>query len=338
MSKCDLSIRLEEKDLIYRPGDTVRGEVVVEVNEPCSCKELALWCGWRTHGKGNRAEGVKERLVLFQGEMRPGTSQRYPFEFKAGTGPATYHGKLLNVDWYVQARADIPWAIDPKAEADFVLAAGEEGEYDFGPGYRPPAELYLAADKGLGCKIFIFSLLAAVGAILLVALGSEGCFPIGFGVLLMVVGVAGLLGTLWRGIAQKKLGVPEVRIGASTARPGDMVPVSIKLRPRGVVRLEAVTAELRGTEVVVSGSGTNKTTHKNVFHQAKETLDPGGRELPAGEELVIGGVVQVPEKAPPTFAASDNDLGWVIEVHIGIAGWPDWKREYPIAVRPGVVE
>jgi hypothetical protein len=334
MSKCDLSIRLEDPDLVRRPGDVLKGEVTVEVIEACTCRELALTCGWRTHGKGNRAEGVKEKAVLFQGEWPPGMPQRYPFEFKVPRGPATYHGKLLNVDWVLRARADIPWAIDPKAEADFLVAAEEEGEYDYGPTYKPPAELYVAADKGLGCKLTVFGLFAAIGAAVLLAFWSQGCFPVVFGSIFLVAGLGAILGALWRGIAQKKLGVPEVRIGASTARPGDMVPVSVKIRPRAPVRLEGVTAELRGTEVVVSGSGTNRTTHRHVFHQAKETLDPGGRELPPGEELTIGGVVQVPGQAPPTFSASDNDLRWVVEVHIGIAGWPDWKREYPVSIRP----
>ncbi len=334
MSKCDLSILLEEKGRVYRPGETVRGELAVEVNAPCACKALTVSCRWRTHGKGNRAEGPEDRRVLFQGELLPGMTPRYPFEFAVPRGPATYRGKLLNVDWYVAARADIPWALDPKAEAEFLLEAGDVEEYDFGPRYQPPAQAFMAAEKGLGCKIAFISVFVLVGAIVMWAFASVSWFPFLFGAVFFTVGILGILGVLWRGIAQKKLGVPEVRIGTSVARPGGKIPLSVAIKPRAPVRLEGVHAELRGWEEVVSGSGTNKTTHRNVFHQAKATLDAGGREAAAGEGMDLEGELEVPPEAPPTFAASDNQVKWAITVHIGIAGWPDWKREYPIAVRP----
>ncbi|MCP4500914.1 MAG: hypothetical protein GY822_13215 [Deltaproteobacteria bacterium] len=40
-------------------------------------------------------------------------------------GPLTYRGELLNVDWFLKARADIPWALDPKAELVFVVQRAE---------------------------------------------------------------------------------------------------------------------------------------------------------------------------------------------------------------------
>jgi len=335
MSKCDLSIRLEDADRVHRPGERVRGELSVEVNAPCRCSALTVSCRWRTHGRGNRDQGMEDPQVLFQGELAPGMSQRYPFEFTVPPGPATYHGKLLNVDWYVMARADIPWAIDPKAEAEFLVEATEVENYDFGTSYAPPEQLYRSAEKGLGCKFaFLGVFLVAGGLILGVGAAAGEVIAVIVGGIFMSISALAILGLFWRGIAQRKLGAPEVRIGASVARPGDMVPVSITIRPRAALKLEGVTAALRCSEVVVSGSGTNKHTHRQVLHQSEAAFDPGGRELPAGEEVVAGGVVEIPPGAPPTFAAPENKLEWVIALRIGIAGWPDWKRDYPVSVRP----
>jgi hypothetical protein len=43
----------------------------------------------------------------------------------------------------------------------------------------------------------------------------------------------------------------------------------------------------------------------------------------------------IPQPVPWSFSASDNDLKWVIEVHIDVAGWPDWKSHFPIWMAPG---
>lgn len=334
MSRCDLSINLEDRGLVRHPGEVLRGEVAVEVNSACACRKLTLTCAWRAHGRGNRTEGVKGETVLFQGEWQPGMPQRYPFEIPVPSGLATYHGKLLNVDWVLRARADIPWAIDPKAEADFLLEVPDGGDYDFGPGYRPPAEAYKASEKGLGCKIAFGGVFVLIGAVVMAAFAAVHVIPLLVGAFFVFIGLMVILGMLWRGIAQKKLGIPEVRIGTSVARPGLKIPVFVGIKPRAAVKLEGVTAELRATEVVVSGSGTNRTTHRQVLHQAKATLDVGGREVGPGEAMDLEGELEVPPGAPPTFSAPDNELRWEIVIHIGIAGWPDWKREYPLSVRP----
>lgn len=334
MSKCDLSIRLERAPPRFLPGETVRGEVDVAVNAPCTCNDLTLWFGWRTHGKGNRTEGMVAQISLFHGEWMPGMNQSYSFEFRVPSGPATYHGKLLNVDWYLRARADIPWAIDPKAETDLLVEGGEGEEYDFGPRYQPPEEIYRKADKYLGCRVFLFSLVAAAGVIVGLFIGFRQPWGLLLAGLFLAAGAAMILHTLWRGIAERKLGTPQVRIGASVAEGGERIPLSVRIRPRAPLRLEGVVVELRGLEEVVSGSGTNRTTHRHVFHQTREILDPGGRELLPQEEVVFEGAVEIPPDAPPTFAAPDNSLQWTILLRISIGGWPDWKRDYPLAVRP----
>jgi hypothetical protein len=45
----------------------------------------------------------------------------------------------------------------------------------------------------------------------------------------------------------------------------------------------------------------------------------------------------IPQPVPWSFSASDNDLKWMVEIHIDVAGWPDWKSHFPIWIAPGEI-
>ena len=109
----------------YVGGEVVRGEVVVRVEKETTCKSLMIEVGWSTHGRGNRASDDVFEENLFIGSWQPG-EYRYPFEATLPHGPYTYHGHYLNVDWYAEARADVPWAFDPKDEVDFELIPSDD--------------------------------------------------------------------------------------------------------------------------------------------------------------------------------------------------------------------
>ena len=128
MSKCDLKLTIFDREDHYQFGDTVNGEVEVDVNKDCNCNGIDLVLLYRAHGRGNRFEKKTTSLRLFQGRLVAGARKRFSFEAKLDSGPVTYHGKYLNVDWYVRAQADIPWAIDPKGEGDICVQAGDHSD------------------------------------------------------------------------------------------------------------------------------------------------------------------------------------------------------------------
>ena len=125
MSKCHIWIEIDDPDRVYHPGDTVGARVHVDVDEDVTCDGLEVTRQWSTHGRGNAEAGDTRFKRLFSGEWKAGTTHSYRVEFVIPNGPYSYHGHYLNVDWYVRARADIPWAFDPKAEADFFGSAGQ---------------------------------------------------------------------------------------------------------------------------------------------------------------------------------------------------------------------
>jgi len=350
MSKCDVEIRLDEHDRTYAPGERIRGHVAVTTDQAVRCKGLTVTLQWRTHGRGNRDAGPESKVQLFQGEWGGGEQHAYGFEFIAPSGPATYHGTFVNVDHYLTARVDLPWALDPKAETEILLVppAGAR-EYDFGPSYKPPAtEL-----KREGSALAVGSLLTAgcfgVPGLAIIAGGigfavsylrgssQEGIFPaifmLLFGGVFAVVGFGLAFVLQKRNVARRKLGDPLVNVTPTTARPGDRVSVQITLQPRSSLTLAGAVAVLKGRERAVSGSGTNRTTHTHDLHGQEVGLG-APPQLEAGQMASFNASLQVPADAAPTFAAGDNDVKWMVELRIGIAGWPDWEREYPIDVRP----
>jgi len=349
MYQCDLSIRLEKPDLAYRCGEAIRGEVVVSVDEPCRSKELTIASQWRTHGRGNRTEGQAQTVTLFSGEWSAG-EYRYPFELAAPTGPATYHGTVLNVDHYLTARADLPWSVDPKAETEFLLApAPGAADYFHGPEYKPPEHEKATSLSGLGRATVLQLLFFALSGFLIMVFGVLVALGLGTGpreggiVMVLVGAVFTQLGWLFhhraitraitRWVSVRRLGTPMVKLSRDVVRPGDTIDVTLVLKPRRTLALNAAVVELSGREHAVSGGGTNMTAHDHDVHLRQHSLGAESH-LRAGRRVVLQASLEVPAGAPPTFAAYYNDLKWTAKVRLGIAGWPDWEEEFPVTVKP----
>jgi hypothetical protein len=349
MSKCDLTIELDRPNATYARGETVRGHVRVAADQAVQCRSLTVTCQWRTHGRGNRCTGEPVSVSVFEGDWQPG-EYSYPFELPAPTSPATYHGNLLNIDHYVTARADVPWSIDPKAEVELLVAGGDSPDYDFGSEYQPPDAEIRASAKGTTTASWLLGgcfglpglaiIVAGIGMLINVVVNGRhdllfgGIFMSLFGIPFAAVGFGLLFVMQKRKLAQRRLGTPLTKVSPNPARPGERVNVQVLAEPNVELTLEGGHLRLIGRESVVSGSGTNRTTHKYDVYQFEHPLALDGRCVQAGETLAVNETLTIPEDAAPTFVASDNELKWTIHIRLGIKGWPDWEQEYPLTVRP----
>ncbi len=331
MSKSELKISIDKPDRIYRGGETVTGAVEVYVNERCECKALILKCEWRTHGKGNIARGEVTSVNLFSGTWEPGASFAYEFSIQLPAGPATYHGTYLNVDWYLKAQADVPWAIDPKSEADFVLIPISA---------RVPAKRVSEIKKpsgacGMGCMLVMSLIFGGVGVGLLVAsLQQSGCATLmmaGFGALFAAAGVWILVSSIRKTIAEKRLGPLHLELSGDRARGGDPLTATVRFTPSADIALSRVMATLQAFERCVSGSGTNTTTHRHTFFTRDVQLC-GPRGAAAGAGVELRGEFVLPADAPPSFNASDNELTWSVKFVVSMEGLPDVSRDVTFTV------
>lgn len=316
-----LRIEFERTDRRYIPGEVVRGRVVVSADHGDRCKAVTLVRRWRTHGMGNTARGNELELDLHTGPLEGDGPWELPFEVATPKGPITYHGTYLNVDHYVAAAIDIPWAFDPKVEEEFLLVPGDE------PPSPPDAlveKVGPAAEAGkAGCGKAMGLLFALVGLVTL---------PLG--IIFIAVGVLLMFPKLFRRIATRKVGDVGAEVEPRRVGPGGTVRVRVKIEPPRDARINEVTATLKGRERCISGSGTDRTTHTHVLHDMPTVLS-GPLALPAGVAREIEAELVVPEDAPWSFAASDNAVLWEVVVHVDIPSWPDWKETIPLLVWPG---
>jgi len=324
MSKCDISVSTTQTH--YKMGDIINGEVKVEVNKECKCDELKIKKFWQTHGKGNRTRGKADELVLFTGIWQPGVYV-YAFSFKLNFGPLTHHGHYINIDWYLNVRADVPWSADSKQEIDFVVEKGVDPiETDSEAHYRTQYNKYKKSSAGTSLfKPFplVFILLG------MASIYFEWAFIIGF--LFIFAGSVIYYQLIQSSLAEKKLGEVVCNVIETECRPGDTINASIGFTPKKNININTLTAKLIGKEMVVSGSGTRESRYTNIIFENKVVLvGPGDyqKDFPIQKKCRF----ELPVDAAASFYTDDNKIVWFVEFEVDIPKWPDWINEVQIRV------
>ena len=349
MSKCDFTIQFDRDDPTYLPGDRIRGTVHVRVNEDFEHRRIVLKREWRTHGRGNRDTGGTEEVQLESGGMcRAGDTMTFPFEVAAPAGPFTYHGHFLNVDWYIEARADIARAIDPSGKQDFVLIPGDRSftDYSMGTLTLDATNTAIERTEQLQRKVqnAVFGGVTAVLLIIgLVQLARSGLLTGTFdsnnaggaivGALLLLLGAAAALRLSRNALARRRLGAIKLTVTPRQVRPGAVVQVRLHSPVVTDATIDGARLSLVGKEMVVRGSGTDRTTHMHTLHEQEMQLI----DLPQGVRhgpMEVSGEVVLPPDAPYSFRASDNRLYWTLTARLSLPGWPDWHEDVELIVRP----
>ena len=272
MSKCDLTIELDQPREVFHPGDTISGHVVVETDSDVRCDGLDVVLRWRTHGRGTVATGNADTVRLFEGEWTGASTLRYAFRFTVPDGPVTYHGHYLNVAWVLKAQADIPWKFDPKTEVEFTLASGTElnqqanWESQFADGYKPDladliTEVQRATNEGsatlgaAGGGSSFQDLTAKISGNTSSKAMGVGCAAIGALFVLAFVGAFGMWA--WDGVSKARSG-----------NWGDAIP--------GLVVAAVMTLVLLGLVWAIVSSRLLKSRFGNIDHHVEpDRLQPG---------------------------------------------------------------
>lgn len=335
MSACELSLEIEERKL--RPGDTLHATLVIRANRDVRADAVSVALGWRTHGKGNRDSDTADTVELGAIELEAGKEHREQITMTAPHGPVSYHGVLINVDWYLSARADVPWAIDPKTEEELLLLPAPPeviAGYRAAPEQRAqPHVLGTAVPPRRSPEGALFALLPLAAGIVFVLVGG---FPGPGGIgSLFAMAVLGFLA--WRvlkpRVAKLRIGEVEVSLAPEETQAGGTVQLEVRLCPPKAVTLNGVRAKLEAEEIAVSGSGTSEKTHRHTLHSDATTIAER-RRIAAGESVVLEGSFVIPENAEPSFEASDNSVRWTVVTEIDIDAWPDLRDEYVLTVHP----
>lgn len=342
MASCDLTIELEDAGGMYRGGDIVRGVIVVEASARVRCDGLRVGIGWRVHGRGNRHVQMEQEADLFTGEWYERERHRYPFSFTLPDSPVSYRGNVLNIDWFVWTRADIPWRFDPKAERELVVKrAGPvtlRGATVSGLSIDdlPPQALQVmqalpALQTGgkavLGCGGVlvgtVFTLIGlgfaiGEGAIEPLLLAAFGMAAVGFGGRAVYQGVRKLM-------AAQRFSAIQIE-PRGTFTPGEPGEVTVTLTTKSRVQLVNVRLMLICQERATSGSGTNTHTHT---HDVVVLTEPifGTGAVPAGQTRTASVSFTAPEDVMHSFSAPNNRIQWLARLDIQMGGSPEVVRE-----------
>ena len=337
MSRCDLSIVLEQADGRVAAGSRLAGFVGVVVNKGVNTRGLHIQLVCRTHGRGNKWKEVAHDEVAFVGRWEAGEQQLYPFDFKVPDGPVSYDGELLNVSWFVYAYTDIPWGYDPEVEVEVEVVPGiarhRQGAM---ASYSDPVP---SGKTAVIVAAVTIPFTLAFGSAPWLMFGADSSMPLPVILFLMVwsglaYGMGGFLvfNLLRNPLARRRLGEFEVAVTPSDLYAGEDVQVTIRHETGNSTHIRSVVAVLKAEEVVVSGSGTNKTTHRHTVVEERKVLLQTGTLPPSGR---MEATLKVPPGAPPSFGVSSNRLSWTVEVLVDLPMWPDLTESVPLLVKPG---
>jgi len=320
MSKCDIVIEFDKDDRTFHAGEIISGKVYVTPNKDVSCNGVLIAIGWATHGRGNKDSESINGLEYDGKQFLAGQTIAYEFRFDSPSAPLTYHGHYLNVDHYLTVRLDVPWALDPKAKEEYILLPG--------PACAPVGEVHGITQTGepqkaAGCVMVVAAVIAIVSLFF-------GFLP----VIIVAWIIAVILGVkvFRNSMASRQLGEVVFSLARNRAAPGERLPVSVELSPIKPTAINGITTSLKGVEKVVSGSGTNRSTHTKTIFEKHYVLSHA-TQLSSGSQAVSG-EIRIPETDAWTFHADDNDLNWEVTLRVDIPNWPDWVAAAELELIP----
>ena len=357
----ELLIIFDRDDRLYRFGEVISGKVVLEADHDTTYSKVWITYQWRTHGRGNRDGGSEEKLTLAEEKtfFRAGECKEFPFHFIAPNGPVTYHGYLLNVDWYLTARAlSGPFGFF-KSEEDFLLQAGDPtGAVVLGIKDIPREELpdhptgrslashgWLGGNantvrsRGLGPKVvsWLGWLLAVLFVLISAILLEESfdwdsfwAFSVSIAALaLLMGGVQALFANAYR----RKLKLGEVWVKPTSVYGGSEVKCHLDLVAKRGFHLRSIKASISIHERITMTAGTATETKIHVLDE-KTYSRPFNEDVTEGRWIAFDCALPVESDAPATFTSNNNALEWTVKMKAELRGWPAWQKTFPIVVLP----
>jgi hypothetical protein len=109
------------------------------------------------------------------------------------------------------------------------------------------------------------------------------------------------------------------------------------LSQSGWLTVKTLRLSLVCEEAATYRQGTDARTETKEVHR-QELLRQGDFEIRGGMPFEQEIELKVPEAAMHSFVAAHNEIAWKLVVEGDVAGWPPYKRAFPLVVRPAVAE
>lgn len=130
---------LDSKNAQLYKGQEQEGKLSLpSAPKTCACDALTLTPFWEvSSGSTKKSQKLPAISLAKKTKWAANDSYEYPFGLSLSRQPSTYRGKLFQINWFLSAYADIPWALDIEEHFPFELLAKEDEEPFLGSLYQP---------------------------------------------------------------------------------------------------------------------------------------------------------------------------------------------------------
>jgi hypothetical protein len=147
----------------------------------------------------------------------------------------------------------------------------------------------------------------------------------------LAVGIAGIVFFVRRLLVTAGIGPTLVEISAHPLVPGGRYALFVS--QGGRLRINRLDVTLVCEEQATYRQGTNTRTETRQVYQ-QEVFRREAFEVPRGARFQTECELSVPAGAMHSFKAAHNEIHWKLVVHGDVAGWPDYRRAFPLIVQP----
>lgn len=346
MSSFAFSIHTSKSDKVYKAGEPVEGEVRIRPNKKVRCKGVSLVLQRKENRDLFPNKIAIGKLDLFEGELESGKDVALPFSFELPSdGPFSYDGMNTKLIWSLEARADIPWKIDPKASCPIRFEPGDKAtanwvvsELELREGLQSQTETSALSATVLGYALGFsgFTLAALFFLYSYLTYGTKMTMQIILGGVFAVVGIYQSFSTFRTWLTERATGKLHVEFPPILC-PGDSFSVEVRTQPNATIEVVDVTMQLLADEVVIasrSSEGRSNSIEYQLMELSLEREEGEYRSYRKGEPVLIRMEAKLPDDAPLSFDTRDLTLRWTLKTCVKFAGFPDWEEESILFVVP----
>ena len=192
-----------------------------------------------------------------------------------------------------------------------------------GAGQRPGSDRFV-------CKLLAAAVLLAVGSALLISTLA------GIGALIAGISTAlAALRAVTSGASSSRISPLEIQVCPAAVRRGSTIRCVVSGRGSRSADLAKATVVLAAHEHVISGAlwQTNWMTLSRAIYEWTLPLN-SGRTAGRDNCVELTAVLPVPDGAPVTFVARNNELCWTVTLRVMASGRVGWSGSYPVVVLP----